>query len=66
MQQAQPGIEDMKRMAEAIRAQAADPAKMAELQRQAQELQRQLEAARQQQAAGSSKGADELAAELGL
>jgi hypothetical protein len=66
MQQAQPGIEDMKRMAEAIRAQTADPAKMAELQRQAQELQRQLEAARQQQAAGSSKGADELAAELGL
>lgn len=65
-QQMQPSIAAMQRDAEALRAQFADPQKIAEMQRQAQEAQRALQSGQQARKPQSGSSADALAAELGL
>jgi hypothetical protein len=65
-QQMQPSIAAMQRDAEALRAQFADPQKIAEMQRQAQEVQRSLQSGQQARKSQSGSSADALAAELGM
>jgi hypothetical protein len=63
----QPSIQAMQQQAEALQAQMLDPARIAELQRQAQELQRSMQSANPQgKRPASGRSADDLAAELGL
>lgn len=62
----QPSIEAMQRDALALAAQFADPARVAEMQRQAQEAQRALQSGAQGRKVSATRSADELAAELGL
>jgi hypothetical protein len=63
----QPSLETMQQQAAALQAQMPDPAQIAELQRQAQELQRSLQSANPQgKRAPTGRSADDLAAELGL
>jgi hypothetical protein len=66
-QQMQPTLAGMQREAEALKAQFADPARIAEMQRQAQEAQRALQkSAQQRKGPAGQKSADALAAELGM
>ena len=63
----QPAIDEARKNAEAMAATFADPAKVAAMQQQAREMQRQMEesaAARRTPAAQKSR--DDLAKELGL
>jgi hypothetical protein len=64
-QQMQPTLAAMQRDAEALKAQFSDPARIAEMQRQAQEAQRALQKGAQQPK-GKGRSADALAAELGM
>jgi hypothetical protein len=68
-QQMQPAILAMQRDAEALKAQFSDPQKVAEMQRQALEAQRAIQAgatAKPRNTSSNSKSADALAAELGM
>jgi hypothetical protein len=67
-QQMQPGLLAMQRDAEALKAQFADPQKVAEMKRQALEAQRAMQAGAASKARGNSgsNSADSLAAELGM
>lgn len=62
----QPTIDAMQRDALAMAAQFADPARVAEMQRQAQEAQRALQSGAQGRKVSAKQSADDLAAELGL
>jgi hypothetical protein len=66
-QQMQPTLTALQRDAEALKAQFSDPARIAEMQRQAQEMQRALQkSAQERKNPGGRKGAEDLAAELGM
>jgi hypothetical protein len=66
-QQLQPSIAAMQRDAEALKAQFADPGKVAEMQRQAQEAQRALQSsANARKTPAARKSAADLEKELGL
>lgn len=66
-QQMQPAVAALQRDAEALKAQLSDPARIAEMQRQAQDAQRALQrSAQEQNGRNGRRSADELAAELGL
>lgn len=63
----QPSMDAARKNAEAMAAQFADPAKRAELQRQAQEMQRQMqESAASKQTPAAKQSQDDLAKQLGM
>lgn len=62
----QPSIDALQRDAQAMAAQFSDPARVAEMQRQAQEMQRALQSGAAGRKASAARSADDLAAELGL
>jgi hypothetical protein len=65
-QQMQPSIAALQRDAQALQAQFADPARIAEMQRQAQEAQRLLQQGAQKGSPARKQSTDSLAAELGM
>jgi hypothetical protein len=63
----QPQVDAMKRDAEALKAQFSDPSQVADMQRQAQDIQRAMhQSAAAKQSSANQKSKDDLAKELGL